>query len=423
MNKRVVVTGIGVVSPNGIGIEEFNDAMKNGRSGIEFWEESKRLNFRCQVGGKPSVTPDMIEERLPPFIAAKVSNNAVLYGCLAGLEAWRDAKLPENPETRDPDAGAVFGSGALSMDSYIDSKIYPIDQGEHKKLGTISIPESMGSGGSAFLNNILGFGNRTMANSSACITGSEAVALGFETIQSGRAKRMLCGSTEGDGRYIWAGFDSMRILCSVSNDKPEEASRPMNEKPMGFVPSGGSGALVLEELESALERGAHIYAEILSSHFNSGGQREGGSMTAPNSDAVQECIRQCVSKANIDVGEIDLISGHLTSTKGDTIEIRNWIEALGLNGVDIPYINAPKSMIGHCIAGAGSIELVGTILQMRDGYVHPNLNLGNIHPEITALVPEEKLARERVDKEINTVIKSNFGFGDLNCVILLRKWK
>ncbi len=423
MNKRVVITGMGVVAPNGVGVEDFNKSLKAGKSGIRFWEESKRLNFRCHVGGKPPVTREIIEEQLPPFIAKKITNNAVIYGCLAGLEAWRDAGLDTHPEKRDPDTGSVFGSGALSMDSYIDTKIYPIDQGEHKKLGTISIPETMASGASAFLNNTLAFGNRTMANSSACITGSEALALGFETVQSGMAKRMLCGSTEGDGRYIWSGFDAMRILCSVSNDEPEKASRPMNIKPMGFVPAGGAGALVIEDLDTALERGAKIYAEILSSHFNSGGQREGGSMTAPNSDAVQECISQCIDKSGIDIREIDLISGHLTSTKGDVIEVKNWSKTLGLPKEEFPYINTPKSMIGHCIGGAGSVELVACLLQMRDGYIHPNLNLGEIHPEISELVPAERIPTTRVDREISTVIKANFGFGDLNCVILLRKWK
>lgn len=421
MKKRVVITGIGVISPNGIGVEEYNTALKEGKSGIKFSKESKDLNFRCHVGGRPAVTREMIEERLPRFIASKVTNNAVLYACLSGVEAWQDAGFDIEPEKRDPDTGAVFGSGALSMDSYIGTKIYPIDQGEHKKLGTVSIPESMGSGACAFLNNILGFGNRTMANSSACITGSEAVTLGFETIQNGHAKRMLCGSSEGDGRYIWSGFDAMRILCSVSNDAPEKASTPMNERPMGFVPSGGSGALMLEELESAKSRGAKIYAEIHGAHFNSGGQREGGSMTAPNSEAVVECIQKCVSSSGIKPEEIDLISGHLTSTKGDVIEVQNWSNALGLSGDNFPYINTPKSMIGHCIGGAGSVELVATVLQLRDNYIHPNINLGNIHPAISEIVPKEKIPTEKLDKEIKTVIKANFGFGDLNCVILLSK--
>ncbi len=421
--KRVVITGMGVAAPNGVGVESFNEALKEGRSGIKYRADLKELNFRSHIGGQPPITEELIKEKLPAFIASKVTNDAVKYACLSGLEAWQDAGLEVETGVRHTDTGVVFGSGALGLDKYIMGRLAPIDAGENKKLGTVAIPESMSSGAAAFLNSILGFGNRTMSNSSACITGSESVSMGFEMIQDGRAKRMLCGSTEGDGRYIWGGFDAMRILCSVSNDNPEEASRPMNERPMGFAPAGGSGAMVLEDLDEALARGAKIYAEILGAHFNSGAQTDGGSMTAPNSTAVQECIRNCVSDAGIEANEIDLISGHLTSTKGDVIEVKNWSEALGRKGDTFPYINTPKSMIGHCIAGAGSVELVACLLQLHHGYIHPNINLGNIHPDIAEIVPKEKIPTKRLNKDINTVIKANFGFGDLNCVILLRKWK
>jgi 3-oxoacyl-(acyl-carrier-protein) synthase len=262
-----------------------------------------------------------------------------------------------------------------------------------------------------------------MANSPACITGSEAITLGYELIQSGRSKRVLCGSTEGDGKYIWGGFDAMRILSSKDNDHPERASRPMSHDPQGFVPSGGAGALVLEDLDAALERDATIYAEIKGAYFNSGGQRNGGTMTAPNSEAVVECIRRCMEQSDESPSEIDLISGHLTSTKGDVIEVHNWSKALGFEKDSFPFINTPKSMIGHCIGGAGSVELVACILQMRDNYVHANLNLDHVHPEISSRIPEDKMPLKRVDTEINTIIKSNFGFGDLNCVVLLKKWK
>ncbi len=420
--KRVVITGIGVVAPNGVGTDSFNSALREGKSGIRHWPELEELNFRCQIGGIPAVSQEMIEEKLPKFIASKITNKTILYGCIAGLEAWRDAGL-EVENSRKPQMGAVFGSGAPGLDTFIIKHLANIDAGNNKALGTIAIPESMSSGPSAYLNGILGFGSRVMSNSSACITGSESVSLGYELIKSGKATTVLSGSTEGDGRYIWGAFDAMRILCSVSNDKPEEASRPMSEKPMGFVPAGGSGALVLEELESAQARGARIYAEILAAHFNTGGQTNGGSMTAPNSEVVQECIKAAVLEAKIDPSEIDLITGHLTSTRGDSVEIKNWSEALGLSGDAFPYINTPKSMIGHCVAGAGSIELVADVLQMEHGYIHRNLNLKPIHPAISEIVPADKIPTSTIEKPINTIIKANFGFGDLNCVIVLRKWK
>lgn len=422
MDKRVVITGIGVVAPNALGLTDFHQALRHGTSGIQHWEELKNLNFKCQIGGKPPVTEAYKAEHLPDLIAKKIVNNAVIYACLSGLEAWSDAGLKPFEGNPDETAGMIMGSGALGLDSFIETKIYPIDQGNHRKLGSRSIPESMSSGASAYLNSELGLGGRILSNSSACITGSEAVLQGFELIQSGKMERMLCGSTEGDGRYIWAGFDAMRVLCSDSNEEPSRGSRPMSASSAGFVPGGGSGAMVLESLDSARKRGARIYAEILGGEVNSGGQRNGGTMTAPNSEAVVRCITTAIQRSRINAGEIDLISGHLTSTKGDPIELENWAKALALPAEKFPYINAPKSMIGHCVAGAGSIELVACVLQLAHGFVHPTINCDEVHPEIQNLIPLQKIPTEVLDQEINTVIKANFGFGDLNCCLVLRKW-
>ncbi len=422
-DKRVVITGLGVVAPNGIGIPSFDAAIQNGVSGITHWPEHADLNWRCQVGGSPGVSQEYLNEKLPAYIAQKLGNMGILYACLAGVEAWEDAGLEVLSKETDYDTGAAFGAGALSLDSFITSKTTPIDQGNNKVLGTVTVPQCMASGASAYLNQILGMGNRVMSNSSACITGSEAVSQGYEWIKRGKAKRMLCGSTEGEGRYIWAAFDAMRILCAAHNDDPEKASRPMSSTPMGFVPGAGAGALMLEDLDSARERGAKIYAEILGSFANTGGQRSGGSMTAANPEGVQRCIKGCIDDAGISPDEIDYINGHLTSTKGDVVEIRNWVQALGRQGDDFPYINATKSMVGHCIGGAGSIELVATVLAMTEGYVHPNLNTEEIHPDILDLVSAEKIPNKKVDKDIDIAIKANFGFGDLNCCVILKSWK
>lgn len=311
-----------------------------------------------------------------------------------------------------------MGAGDLSFDSLISAEFpsYPIDRGESRKLASRTISQCMNSGAAAYLNSILGLGNRVQSNSAACITGSEAVLMGYEYLALGRAKRMLCGSTEGDGRYIWSGFDAMRVLCSDSNDRPAFGSRPMSSTSSGFVPSGRSGALVLETLESAQDRGAHIYAEILGGHVNSGGHRKGGTMTAPNSETVVRCIPQALKEMEVAPEEIDLINGHLTSTRGDATEIINWSKALNLSGTKFPMINTPKSMIGHAIAGAGSIELVAGILQMHGNYVHGNLNIDELHLDIEKNIDPSKVPFDCISKEINTIIKANFGFGDLNCL-------
>jgi 3-oxoacyl-(acyl-carrier-protein) synthase len=422
---RVVITGIGVVASNGIGVPAFLEALREGKSGIKYWDELEKLNLRSQIGGQPNLDGIDLSESLPRLLAAKLTNKGIIYACLAGVEAWKDAGLTVSPENTDFNSGLIVGSGDLSFDSWINREmpVYPIDRGESKKLGSRTISEGMNSGAAAYLNSILGLGSRVQSNSSACVTGSEAALMGYEYLAAGRADRMLCGSTEGDGRYIWAGFDAMRVLCSDSNENPTYGSRPMSASSTGFVPSGGSGALVLETLESAKKRNAKIYAEILGGHVNSGGQRGGGTMTAPNSEAVIACIKSAVNQTGIRPEEIDLISGHLTSTKGDPIEIRNWSQALGLKGDKFPLVNTPKSMIGHAIAGAGSVELVACVLQIQNNFVHTNINLDQVHPEILDVIDEDKIPKKSKNQEVNTLMKANFGFGDLNCAMVLRKFE
>lgn len=425
MKHRVVITGLGVVTANAIGVDNYEKALREGKSGIKHWEELEKLNFRCQIGGIPDLSSIDLGDYLPRLLAEKITNRGILYAMLSGVEAWKDAGLTPNTEETDFNSGMIIGAGDLSFSSFINREFpaYLIDSGESRKLGSRTISEFMNSGAAAYLNSILGLGNRIQSNSSACITGSEAVLMGYEYLSQGKADRMICGSTEGDGRYIWSGFDAMRVLCSDSNENPTFGSRPMSDSSIGFVPSGGSGALVLETLESAQARGARIYGEILGGHTNSGGQRNGGTMTAANSEAVQDCIKKAVKSADIHPDEIDLINGHLTSTKGDPVEIRNWAAALGRSGEDFPLINTPKSMIGHAIGGAGSIELVASVLQMSKDFVHPNLNVENIHPEILSEIFGGCIPTTCQSKEVNTVIKANFGFGDLNCALVLRKYK
>lgn len=422
---RVVITGLGVVTPNAIGVDQYEKALKEGKSGIRHWQELKDINLRCQIGGAPDIDSIVLSDRLPRLLAEKITNKGIIYGMLSGVEAWKDAGLEFNTDETDYNSGMIFGAGDLSFDSFINRPFpaYPIDNGDSRKLGSRTISECMNSGAAAYLNSILGLGNRVLSNSSACITGSEAVLMGYEYLSQGRADRMICGSTEGDGRYIWAAFDAMRVLCSNSNDNPSFGSRPMSDSSAGFVPSGGSGALVLETLDSAQARGVKIYGEVVGGHVNSGGQRNGGTMTAANPKAVQDCIKKALIAADVDASEIDLINGHLTSTKGDPAEIRNWVKALNRSGEDFPLINTPKSMIGHAVAGAGSVELVASVLQLHQDFVHANLNVENIHPEILSEIFGGCIPTSCQSRIVNTIIKANFGFGDLNCALVLRKYK
>ncbi|MFT4780920.1 MAG: 3-oxoacyl-[acyl-carrier-protein] synthase-1 [Pseudohongiellaceae bacterium] len=419
--NRVVITGLGVVAPNGVGLDAFSKAIKNGASGIIFHQQLADLNFSCCIGGIPQISEEKKLEYLTPLQLRGFNSSGILYGCMAGIDAWKDAGLSVEANSElDVDSGTIFGTGTSGVEKFREA-IYKLDDKQVKRLGSTVVVQTMASGISAFLGGILGLGNQVTTNSSACTTGTEAILMGYERIKNGQAKRMLVGSCSDDGPYIWGGFDAMRVMTYKHNDSPEKGSRPMSESASGFVPGAGAGALVLESLENALERNATIYAEVLGGNINSGGQRDGGTMTAPNAEAVQRCIKDAIINANISADDIDTINGHLTATSKDGLEIENWTKALHRKGDDFPYINSLKSMVGHCLAAAGSIEAVATVLQLKEQFVFPNINCEDVHPEILGLISEEKIITKALKTDLNIAAKASFGFGDVNgCVIFKR---
>jgi len=423
LNKRVVITGLGVAAPNGVGLPAFGSAIRHGVSGIRHFPELEALNFSCCIGGIPPVTVEMKERYLSPLQLRNFNSSGILYGCMAGLDAWTDAGLPI-AEEGEPDwnSGTVFGAGSSSAEKFRES-VHLLDAGQLKKMGSTAVVQIMASGISAYLGGMLGLGNVVTTNSSACCTGTEAILMGYERIRAGLAKRMLTGGCNDHGPYIWGGFDAMRVLTWKYNDAPEKASRPMSASANGFVPGSGAGALLLESLDSALERGATIYAEVLGGAVNSGGQRSGGSMTAPNSDAVQRCIRMAVERSGIHADEIDLVNGHLTATIKDADEIRNWSAALNREGNAFPLIHSLKSMIGHCLSAAGAIESVAAVLGLQEGFVFPSINCEDLHPEISKIIPAEKIPMTGIEKkDLRVVAKASFGFGDVNACIIFKKY-
>ena len=422
MKPRVVITGMGIVAPNAIGLDNFLEAIQQGRSGITFHQKLKDLKFSCCIGGIPSVSKELKSQYLTSLQLRGFDSAGILYGCIAGMDAWKDAgfKIDKNSST-DYNSGIVFGTGTSGIEKFREA-IYKLDNNKVKRLGSTVVVQTMTSGISAYLGGILGLGNQVTTNSSACITGTEALLMGYERVQSGKASRMLVGSCSDDGAYIWGGFDAMRVMTYKYNDTPEKGSKPMSAEASGFVPGSGAGALVLESLESAINRKATIYAEVLGGNINSGGQRNGGTMTAPNSEAVQKCIMDALKDANIKGTEIDAINGHLTATVKDSTEIESWTKALGREGKNFPVINSLKSMVGHCLAASASIENVATVLQLKHQFVFPNLNCEVIHPEILKLISKEKIPTKRIEKKLNIIAKASFGFGDVNGCVIFKKY-
>lgn len=423
MNKRVVITGLGVAAPNGVGIPAFTHSLKNGISGIRHDAQLQELQFSCQIAGQPQISEELKSEYFTELELRGFNSTGILYGVIAGIEAWKNAGLSiEINDEPDWDSGTIFGSGTSGIDKFRES-IYKIDELQVRRLGSTVVAQTMNSGISAYLGGKLGLGNQVTTNSSACATGTEAIMMAYDRIQAGQAKRILAGSTGDSGPYIWAGFDALRVCSSKYNDTPEQGSRPMSASAAGFVPGSGAGALVIEELESALNRGATIYAEILGGNVNSGGQRGNGSMTAPNSTAVQKCITDAIKNSGIAATDIDAINGHLTATTKDSLEIENWTKALDRKGTNFPYINSLKSMTGHCLSAAGSVESVATVLQLHEGFLFGNLNCDDLHPEITELIDASKVPLKTIHKNLNIIAKASFGFGDVNACIIFKKFE
>lgn len=422
MSKRVVVTGLGVVSPNGVGIPAFLDAIQNGTSGLKFMPQFRDLHFNCQVCGVPDFKFDDLKNYLSEVAFYGLKGSTIGYAIKAAADAWIDAGNTINNNEVHWETGCVFGNSIADTEA-MKRVISLVDEKHSRKLGSRMIEQLMNSGSTAYITGLLGLGNRIVTNSSACATGSQAVLMGYEYIKYGAAKRMLVGSNEYIDNYMFGAFDAMRILARKFNDEPERASRPMSASACGFVPGSGAGALVLEDLDFALARNATIYAEVLGGSTNSGGQKGTGSMTSPNGEGVVHCITEAVSNAGIDPKDIDYISGHLTATMADKMEIENWSTALGRKRGDFPLTNSLKSMIGHCLSAAGSIEIVSVILQIMHEFVHKNINLEDPSPEITDIISRNVLPTNTINKEINIAAKANFGFGDVNACLIFSKYK
>ncbi len=424
MTRRVVITGIGVIAPNANGVQDFELALRKGRSGLRNIPEMEEAGFGCQVAGVPQGVDELAEASFgqDELMAMNMSHR---YASLAALEAWSDAGL-ERPAHDDDrvnwDTGAILGTGIGGMDTTA-AKVVPMTNAKKvRRMGSTVVEQVMASGISARVSGQFALGNQVTTNSSACSTGSEAIGMGLERIRAGLAEKMLCGGAEAGSHYIWSGFDAMRVLCRKFNDEPEKASRPLSASAGGFIPGSGAGVVMLESLESAQGRGARIWAEVLGSAINCGGHRGGGSMTAPNPDSVRRCIEMGLADAKVTPDQVDAINGHLTATGADPSEVKSWANALGRSPGDMPVITATKGLVGHALGAAGGLEAVASVLMLNKGFIHPCVNCEDVHPEIEPYadaIPHE--AREMPDMRV--LVKASFGFGDVNACLVFGKWQ
>jgi 3-oxoacyl-(acyl-carrier-protein) synthase len=410
---------MGVVAPTAHGVDTFEAALREGRSGITSQPEMTRLEFGCQVAGVPADLDAARDRYFDPALQVGMDPTTVL-GCIAGVDCWQDAGFRRDPAgSVDWNTGVVLGSGVGALDTVGKTLVPMTDASRVRRLGS-TVPERiMGSAPSARLAGLLGVGGQATSNSSACSTGTEAIVQAYWMVREGRVDRVLAGGCEGPSLYTWAAFDGMRVLSRNFNHAPEQSSRPLSATACGFVPAAGAGVVMVESLKSALDRGARIYAEIAGAAVNCGGQRNGGTMTLGNPEGVRRVIRGALDDAGLRPEDIDLISGHLTGTMGDSLEARNWRCALQLPDDRFPLLNAPKSLFGHALGAAGAIESIAAILQLDRGFAHRSANCDDLHPDVAWC--ERSIPRKTMELPLRVVAKASFGFGDVNSCVLFQK--
>jgi 3-oxoacyl-(acyl-carrier-protein) synthase len=338
-------------------------------------------------------------------------DSVIRYGCLAAILAWEDAGL-EPTESGDPDwdSGVIFGSGNQCGMDFKTEELPDILQSKSiRRLGGSYSSKTLMEGIPSRIAAYLGLGGSLCVNNTSA-TGLATIEQGVKYVESGYAERMVCGGAETPSRYVAIGLDAARV--TVDSDDPKE-NRPLSQTAKGLVPAAGAGAVVVESLESAQQREAHIYAEVIGHHSNCGGQRGDGTTTSPGTKAICRCIEKAVDMAG--GPEIDLINGHLTGTIADPLELENWRATIG----DGMYLHSTKSLLGHTLCACGAIETIACCLMMRDSFIHPSINCEDLIPEAEGF----KVPHETVETEVRTVAKGGFGFGDVNVIMILKKWR
>lgn len=402
--RRVVVTGIGIVSCLGHNKEEVLNSLKTGKSGIKFNETYKEKGFRSHVSGHIDLDPkELIDRKVFRFMG-----NSAAYAYLSMQEAISDAALTED-QVSNPKTGIIAGSGGASCETQLEANNTFQEKGV-KRLGAFMVPKIMGSTVSACLATAFKIQGINYSISSACATSSHCIGNAYEQIQLGKQDIIFAGGGEEEHWSQSMLFDAMGALSTKYNDAPETASRPFDTERDGFVISGGGGMLVLEELEHALARGAKIYGEIV----GYGASSDGYDMVAPNGQGAIRCMQQAL--ATVD-GDIDYINAHGTSTPvGDPSELKA-IKAVFSEKA--PIISSTKSLSGHALGAAGVHEAIYSLLMLNEGFIAGTANLQTPAEETDGLsVPAQNI--ESI--QLSQVMSNSFGFGGTNATLVFKTY-
>ena len=400
--RRVVVTGIGIVSCIGNDRFEVREALRTGKSGITFNEEYERLGFRSQVSGEITVDKaSLIDRKLLRFMG-----DAAAFSYIAMKEALEDSGLDDS-QISNPRSGLVVGSGGTSTANIVLAADILREKGV-RKVGPYMVPRTMASTASACLSTAYKIKGVNYSISSACSTSAHCIGNGMELIQMGKQDIVFAGGGEEVDWTLSVLFDAMGALSSKYNETPEKASRPYDANRDGFVISGGGGILVLEELEHAQKRGAKIYAELV----GYGATSDGYDMVQPSGEGAVRCMQQALGTVE---GQIDYINAHGTSTPvGDIRELEAVKEVFGS---DTPIITSTKSLTGHALGAAGVNEAIYTLLMMQEGFISASANIETLDEGAAGI----RIARERVDNtQIKTALSNSFGFGGTNASLVFQ---
>ena len=402
--KRVVITGLGIVSSIGNNADEVLASLKTGRSGITYAESFKEYGLRSQVWGKPTINVSEHIDRK----AMRFMGEASAYSYIAMQQAIEDSKLtPE--QVSNIRTGIVAGSGGASSENVVLSADTLREKGV-KRVGPYAVPKTMSSTVSACLATPFKILGVNYSISSACATSAHCIGNAAELIQLGKQDVVFAGGGEEVHWSLAMMFDGMGALSSKYNDAPETASRTYDADRDGFVISGGGGMVVVEELEHALARGAHIYAEIV----GYGATSDGYDMVAPSGEGAIRCMQMAMQGVE---GNVDYLNTHGTSTPvGDVKELGAIQAVFGKNS---PAISATKAMTGHALGAAGVHEAIYTLLMMEHNFICPSININNLDEQASGL----DIVTETRDAEINLAMSNSFGFGGTNATLLMKKYK
>lgn len=404
--KRVVITGLGIVSSIGNNKDEVLQSLLNTQSGIKFSQEMADLGFRSQVHGALNIDlAAHIDRKHFRFMA-----DAAAYAYIAMKQAIEDAGLSEE-EVSNPRTGLIVGSGGASTKNQIDSIDILRKNGATKRIGPYMVTRTMGSTVSACLATPFKIKGVNYSISSACATSIHCIGNAYEQIQLGKQDIVFAGGGEELHPYMSAMFDAMGALSSKYNDRPEVASRAYDKDRDGFVISGGGGIVVVEELEHALKRGAKIYAEIT----GYGATSDGYDMVAPSGEGAERCMRMALETVE---GEIDYINTHGTSTPaGDTPELL----AIGrVFGDKVPHISSTKSLTGHALGAAGVNETIYSLLMMQNNFITESAHIDEVDPALA----DFPIVRKRIDDaKLDNILNNGFGFGGTNSALVLSRYK